>query len=596
MAQPRTVPETGRESRAAIVVPIYNEDPHDVFMRINAVHDSLRRTDHAHRFDIFVLSDSTDAETWIAEELAWHELCRKVDGFGRIFYRHRTRNIRRKSGNIADFCENWGAYYEYMVVFDADSLMEGETLAEMVDLMDAHPQVGLIQVPPVPVGQQTVFARLQQFAASLYGPVYATGIAFWYLGDSSYWGHNAIIRTRAFIDHCGLPDLPGKEPLGGEILSHDFVEAALLRRAGWEVWMVPELQGSYEETPPTLIDHAMRDRRWCQGNLQHARLVFTKGLHAVSRIHLAHGVMSYASSPLWLLFLIVAGVEALRQTRAEPIYFLGDSIFPAWPPSYTMEATVLLAITLTGLYTPKVLGLILTLRDPASGKMHGGLIRATFSMVLESLVSVLLAPILMLFQTRFVLSTLAGRTVSWNPQRRDADHTSLPDAFAAHGWQTAIAAAIGWVTWTYVPIFFWWLTPVLAGPILAIPISMLSSRRLVGGWLRRRRLLAVPAETSPSGVLRDFDQIRAAEPAIGDGNTLVQKAFTDAFVNTLHVSLQLPVNRPRSERHYLAFLAQRLREEGVASLNPDEVKALLGDPDSMLATYSSVSDHAVDTR
>jgi hypothetical protein len=192
----------------------------------------------------------------------------------------------------------------------------------MVRLMENHPRVALIQTPPVPVNRESLFARILQFAGSLYGRMFTAGLNYWQLGESNYWGHNAIIRIQPFLDHCGLPKLPGREPFGGEILSHDFVEAALLRRAGWEVWLAYDLEGSYEEIPPTLIDYAKRDRRWCQGNLQHLRLAFRTGFNALSRLHFLMGVMSYAASPLWLLFLIATGVDAYLQTQQELVYFL----------------------------------------------------------------------------------------------------------------------------------------------------------------------------------------------------------------------------------------------------------------------------------
>ena len=252
-------------ARTVLVVPVYNENAREVFARIQAMQESLCEAGAADSFDFFVLSDSTDQSCRAAEEAAWRRLRRQVPS-ARIFYRHRAQNIAHKSGNIADFCRNWGGMYEYMVVLDADSLMTGSTLARLVRLMDANPRAALIQVPPLLVGGQSLFARSQQFASWAYGRMHAAGLAKLQGPDGNYWGHNAIIRLRPFADHCGLPVLPGRPPLGGEIMSHDFVEAALLRRAGWEVWMAPDLHGSYETSPPTLIDHLKRDRRWCQGN------------------------------------------------------------------------------------------------------------------------------------------------------------------------------------------------------------------------------------------------------------------------------------------------------------------------------------------
>ena len=198
-----------------------------------------------------------------------------------------------------------------MVVLDADSLMSGETLARLVRLMEAHPEVGVIQTAPRVVRARSLFARVQQFASRLYGPMFAAGMHYWQLGDSPYWGHNAILRVAPFMEHCSLPRLSGRPPFGGDILSHDFVEAALLGRAGWSVWLAFDLSGSYEETPGSLLEEMQRDQRWCQGNLQHLRLLFTEGLSTAHRALFLNGIFSYISAVLWLGFLVASTSEAV---------------------------------------------------------------------------------------------------------------------------------------------------------------------------------------------------------------------------------------------------------------------------------------------
>ncbi|MEZ5502478.1 MAG: glucans biosynthesis glucosyltransferase MdoH [Halioglobus sp.] len=365
------------DARTAILMPIYSEDPDRVFAGVRAIWRSLEKTGKAETFDFFILSDTRDVDTWIREETEWYRLCNETGAHGRIFYRNRKDNTARKSGNIADFVERWGANYRYMIVLDADSIMAGDTLVKMVRLMEANPDTALIQAPPLPVNRETLFARILQFASTAYGPLFTAGASFWQLGDSNFWGHNAIIRIAPFAAHCGLPKLPGREPFGGEILSHDFVEAALLRRAGWRVWLAYELRGSYEELPPTLIDFAKRDRRWCQGNLQHFRLIGARGWHPVSRLHFAMGVMSYLSSPLWMIFLLVTGLEAYYQTQAIPDYFFRNHFGPVWPVSFTVEMKVVLMFTLAMLFLPKVMALILILIDPAQRRAFGGIFHAT---------------------------------------------------------------------------------------------------------------------------------------------------------------------------------------------------------------------------
>ncbi|WP_313285080.1 glucans biosynthesis glucosyltransferase MdoH, partial [Stutzerimonas kunmingensis] len=310
------------EARTALVMPIANEDVPRVFAGLRATYESLLATGEIEHFDIFVLSDSNDPDTCVAEQKAWVELCRAVDGFGHIFYRRRRRRVKRKSGNIDDFCRRWGSSYRYMVVLDADSVMSGECLTSLVRLMEANPNAGIIQTAPKASGMDTLYARLQQFATRVYGPLFTAGLNFWQLGESHYWGHNAIIRVKPFIEHCALAPLPGTGSFAGAILSHDFVEAALMRRAGWGVWIAYDLPGSYEELPPNLLDELKRDRRWCHGNLMNFRLFMVRGVHTVHRLVFLTGVMSYLSAPLWFLFLLLSTGLLAIHTLMEPEYFL----------------------------------------------------------------------------------------------------------------------------------------------------------------------------------------------------------------------------------------------------------------------------------
>ena len=580
----------GMPSATALVMPVYNEDPERVVAGLRATLESLCEQKTGGRFDLYILSDTTDPEVWLAEELAWSRLNREFAGRVDVFYRHRPRNLARKSGNISDFCESWGYRYEYMIVLDADSVMSGDCLTRLVRRMDRNPQVGLIQVPPVPVLRESLFARSQQFASSVYGPPFAAGLAYWLEGDSNYWGHNAIIRVRPFVEHCGLPVLPGREPFGGEILSHDFVEAALLRRAGWEVWLADDLGGSFEEPPPTLIDHAKRDRRWCQGNLQHIAVLAARGLRPLSRLHLGMGVMSYLSSLLWLLLLVLSGLEALRQAQTEHSYFIEGDLFPNWPVSYEFEATTLLAITLAILYLPKLLGYFTLFGERRRLIAHGGAVKAFISVVLESLMSILLAPILMLFQSGFIVSILAGRSVRWAAQRRDDEETSWRQAIGAHWSHTLIALSAGTASYLYIPDFFLWLTPVLAGPALSIPLSRFTSRVDVGRRLRDWGIFLTPCESDPPRVLQLLarnmsDRVPAVVPEAAT-SSLFEQAIADPFMNALHRTLLERQPRAKSERLRLDGLIARLQENGPQSLSREEKRDLLCDPTSMATLHA----------
>ncbi len=567
------------QARTAILMPIYNEDTARVFAGIRAIWRSLQETDNACLFDFFILSDSRDVVTWCREESEWRQLCNEWHADGRIFYRNRSNNVARKSGNIADFVRNWGAAYRYMIVLDADSIFAGTTMQRMVRMMEAQPDTALIQAPPVPVNKDTLFARILQFASTAYGPIFSAGASFWQLGDSNFWGHNAIIRIAPFAAHCGLPNLPGREPFGGEILSHDFVEAALLRRAGWRVWLAYELEESYEEVPPTLIDYAKRDRRWCQGNLQHTALIHAHHFHPMSRLHFAMGVMSYLAAPLWFLFMLIVCVDAyLQAAQTGPVYFvhmLTNTLVPTWPVSYAVQMEVVLVFTLAMLFLPKLMALILIGVSEGKRRAFGGIVRATVSTLLETLFSILLAPVLMLFQIRFVLSILLRHNIVWSAQQRADRLTSFADAVAAHGIQTLIGVGAGVVTWLYVPDYFWWFLPVLCGILAAIPLSMLSSSATLGKAARRLGLFLTPAETQPSAVLQylQAEQSAAAMRHVGAVDVL-----RDPAILTLHCALLPEQLFSLRQQHHAQGILYKLMDEGIDAVEAHELRLLFSHP------------------
>jgi membrane glycosyltransferase len=504
-------PANGGRARTALLVPIYNEDAAEVFARIRAMRDSLREAGADGEFEFFVLSDSTDADCGAAEETAWRQ-ARHDNAGPPVFYRHRADNAGHKSGNIADFCRNWGGRYDYMVVLDADSLMTGGTLVRLVRLMDANPRTALIQATPLLIGGDSLFARSQQFASWVYGRMYAAGLAKMQGPDGNYWGHNAIIRIQPFMEHCGLPILPGRPPLGGEIMSHDFVEAALLRRAGWEVWMAPELAGSYEASPPTLIDHLKRDRRWCQGNLQHIKLLFAQGLRMPSRFHLAFGAMSYLSSPIWLMLIILFSAHAFQVDRA-PVTYVGRHPVLAWPISHTVAFVSIAVAALTMLYLPKVIAMAVLLSDRDARRAHGGARGLLLSVFIESVLSTLVAPVFMLSHSWFVLNILAGRRTRWGAQLRGGNGIGLGNAVAAFAPHTVIAAGFGALAWTWTPADFWWYLPLLAGLGTAILFAWLTSLPAAGAAARRAGLFLVPSETAGLAIVRRADQLIAERAA-----------------------------------------------------------------------------------
>jgi membrane glycosyltransferase len=575
----------------AVIMPIANEDVSRVFEGLRVIFRSVQETRQLGHFDFFILSDSNQPNQWIQEEVAWIELCKQVGGFGKIFYRKRRQAINRKSGNVADFLRRWGRNYRYMVVLDADSLMTGQALVRLVALMEKNPAVGIIQTAPRIVNGRTLYGRLQQFANRLYSPLYLAGLNYWQQHDGNYWGHNAIIRVQPFMDYCCLPDLPGREPFGGRILSHDFVEAALMRKAGWQVWIAPEIEGSYEEGPPTLIDNAKRDRRWCQGNMQHNWLLFTRGFRPVNRVHLLMGIMGYVASPLWLLFLLLSSINVLG--------IVTSGGFPLLPEAYTSvfgyvievpEALTLFVFTMLMLFLPKALSAIVALGDREVTADFGGPSCLVASALLETAVSALVAPISMIFNSKFVLFSLLGQGVSWIAQRRGAgeDDTDWREAILTHAGHTAIGLVWGVSAFILLPPFFWWLSPVLLGLVFSIPLSIFLSKVSFGSAAWRLGLFLTPEESRPTYELKRLRQnlaecykhLRPIEPLRDDYGLL--QAVLDPYVNAVHVSL-LRQRRPSEEsREYFLHLRQRLLAEGPAGLTAKEKMALLLDADSLI--------------
>ena len=484
------LPET---ARTAIVMPICNEDVARVIAGLRATYESVDRTGELAQFDFYILSDSSQSDVRSAELAAWAALCRDVGGFGRIFYRHRRRRVKRKSGNLDDFCRRWGKNYRYMLVLDADSVMSGACVTNLVRLMESNPGSGIIQTAPVAAGRDTLYSRVQQFSTRVYGPLFTAGLHYWQLGESHYWGHNAIIRIAPFMQHCALSALPGRGSLAGDILSHDFVEAALMRRAGWAVWIAYDLEGSYEEMPSSLLEELKRDRRWCHGNLMNFRLFTARGMHPVHRAVFATGVMAYLSAPLWLLFLALSTLLLAMQTLTDPQYFLQPrQLFPIWPEWHPEKALALFTATATLLFLPKLLGVLLACVKNA--RQFGGALRLLASMLLEMLFSMLLAPVRMMFHARFVAAAFLGWALHWkSPPRGDAQ-THWAEALGKHGADMLLGAAWATGVWLLNPAFLPWLLPIAGGLMLSAPLSILSSRVALGRWCRVANLFVIPEE------------------------------------------------------------------------------------------------------
>jgi membrane glycosyltransferase len=554
----------------AIVVPVYNEEVGRVTQGIANMWRSLEKTGQLEHFDFYICSDSTDADHWVEEECAWLALCQKLNAFGKIFYRKRRHRINGKSGNVADFCRRWGKRYRYMIVLDADSVMIGPTLVRLVRAMEANPTAGIIQTQPYMVLGHSLFRRILQFSGRVYGGLFSQGCSMAQMASGSYWGHNAIIRVAPFIEYCDLPLLPVPDPGKRHVLSHDTVEAALMRRAGYGVWIAYEEPGSYEEGPPNLSDMLTRDRRWCAGNLQHFWFLFARGIEMGSRLQIWIGLMGYLCSPLWLTFLIAGSIGAYFRMR-----FLTLSADPEDLSAATASTGgPLLVLTLCLLFIPRLLGVLTTLPH---ARQFGGAFRLLISALLENVMSFLMAPVLMMFHTLFVLMTVFGIQIKWNPQNRADTGLSFTHCLKLYGWLTCL----GFLTYPLANAFLGhaalWLFPIWAGWILAPLLAWITSGRGLGLLLKKCGLFVTPEEAEPPTELLGLDNDE--EPS---SSPLWVQALLSPYVQAVHLLLvRQGSSGGGNPVESLAALRERLIRDGPDAVNPKERLRLLWNGDTV---------------
>jgi membrane glycosyltransferase len=482
-------------TRTAIIMPICNEDVRTVFAGLRATCESVALTKHVQAFDVFVLSDSNDVAIQKAERAAWEELRSQLASQPdqpqiEVYYRLRKRRTDRKSGNVADFCRRWGKDYRYMVVLDADSVMSGDCLVSMVKLMEANPTAGIIQTATQAIGHVTLHARAQQFASRVTGRLFTLGMQFWQMGESHYWGHNAIIRVEPFMEHCALARIAGTGGMSGSIMSHDFVEAALMRRAGYHVWLVADLVGSYEQQPSDLLAELQRDRRWCQGNLQNSRLIAEPGIHPVHRSMFATGAMAYLSAPLWLGFM----------TLGTALWLSGSPMIANWM-LLPGELVALWVWTLCMLFLPRILGLAAVLLNRQQ-QAYGGTVSLLRSALLETLIALLQAPVRMLAHSLFVVVALTGLKLEWKSPPREAAAVPWRYALAQLAPMSLVIAVLAGGVAMIDPLALVWLLPVGLPLLLSIPMTVVTSRVGLGTAMRAQNYLLIPEETKSPTVLR----------------------------------------------------------------------------------------------
>ncbi|MFN3526035.1 MAG: glucans biosynthesis glucosyltransferase MdoH [Paracoccus sp. (in: a-proteobacteria)] len=587
-----TTPEGPNDARLAVVMPVYHEDAAASIGLLVALARELAAEGMAGRTEIYVLSDTRDPAIAVQETLAL-AAARPLSPLP-IHYRRRASNEDRKSGNIAEFLRRWGGRFDQIVVLDADSVMTGATIRALSARMQADPDLGLIQTMPMLVGGETILARQTQFAGRVYGPMIARGVSAWSGNTGNYWGHNAIIRVEAFAGACGLPRLPGRPPFGGTILSHDFVEAAALCRAGWKVRLDHDLRGSYEGCPPTLLDMAARERRWAQGNLQHLRLLTMRGMRGVSRAHFIIGVMSFLMSPIWLALILVGLVLSATVLLSTPEYFPNAyQLFPEWPVFDSRRMLWLFITAMTLLLLPKFIATFRAWLRPLA-RNSGGHVRIFASAIFETILSALIAPVQMLVQTRQIFEILQGRDSGWNAQIR-AGHMPGWGVVLRHHWaHVALGLGTLFVLWQFSPPQLIWLSPIIAGLILSPLTTRLSASPVLGRWTRMRGLLVTPEERDPPAILTEAAAIARALPTPVTGREAVLRLGRDAELMGQHLSA-LPAT-PEDLPTPLALLRvtaaakishARSQSEALDFLDPAETDALVADR-NLLASWSAL--------
>lgn len=576
------------DTKTAIIMPVYNEDPSMTCAALQAMGEAIDGLGEAAAFEIFILSDTTNPEVWVKEAACFDMLRSALSGKMPVWYRRRSKNVGRKAGNLREFTETWGGRYDHMLVLDADSLMSAQTVISLARRMQAEPKLGILQTVPVLMGGSTVFSRIQQFAGRVYGPVIARGVAAWQGRDGNYWGHNAIIRMPAFAACCGMPELPGRMPFGGHVLSHDFVEAALIRKGGYQVRMDTDLGGSWEGSPQTLLDLAARDRRWAQGNLQHGKILGARGLTWSNRAHFMIGIGSYVMSSVWLVMLIIGGLLTAQTLLFGQTYFDTErQLFPKWPIFDSVRMIWLLVLAMVMLFLPKIVGTIRAILVPEIRRSFGGARQVLAGMGTEVVLSALLAPVLMFFQVQQLIEILSGRDSGWSAQSRDAEDMAWGTAIANHASQVILGLAMFAASVVYAPNLLVWLAPVFLGLILSPVLS-----RFTGRVINRAPFtaLSIPEDLNPPAAAQRAGALRADYQAVAAVTPLA--LLQDPLMAQRHIASLphrvTPVGQG-AEEVTLDMVTARAKldhatdaESAIESLQKGEMVEFLGSPDLLL--------------
>ena len=509
----RTARDPDIGTKVAIVYPVYHEDVARVAAGMATTWESLanRHPEFARHFHMFLISDSRLPEYALAEEAAVHELSRSFPE-ARFYFRRRAINANAKLGNVEDFCRRWGSDYRYMLVMDADSVMDGDAVVALLRMMEGNDRIGILQTNPKPALRQSLFGRMQQFSARLFGSVFAYSLQVMYMGNASYIGHNALIRLQPFIEHCFLPNLSGPKPWGGKPMSHDIVESAMMARAGYEVWFLPEIEGSYEEVPANIVGFLIRERRWMQGNLQHLRFLFMPGLRSIHRETFLNGSLGYIAAPLWAIFLVLSTAWMLN-FMANGLSALQDLAGLQVPMFFLMSSGLIF------LFLPRLIALAVFI-DRRYAWQYGGKAKLVISVLLETAFSIIFSPIIMISVTRFLWFWVKRKSISWGNQDRGDAPLPWRQCLQHFSWVSAIGLTalylmqrgignippnLGLIMetmsdgWAKAEYLLYAYAPILLGFIGSIWIVRVTS--LTFPAVRRARIFCIPEEIDTPAVL-----------------------------------------------------------------------------------------------
>jgi membrane glycosyltransferase len=457
----------------AIAMTVRNEALAPVLVRLLGLLDALAAVCSAWNVTACVLSDTIDPAAVRAEEHALAALSHADRA--RIRYRRRADNAGFKAGNIMAFLDHHAAGFDLMLVLDADSSMSAAAVLRLARAMQADPHLGIVQHLTVGAPATSPFPRLFQFGMRAGMRSWAAGQDWWQGDEGPYWGHNAMIRIAPFRAHARLPLLPG----GRHILSHDQVEAALLRAAGWGVRVLVDEDGSSEAFPPALPEHLGRELRWLSGNLQYGHLLRLAGLRPMGRWQFAQAMLLFAGAPFYVVFLLGAATAAATDRV---------SAFPVC-------AALALTVAWSGaLYAPKLLGYLEVLISRTKRIRYGGGGKFLAGVVVETVFTLTYDAIGPVSKTAAIVRLVFGARTGWAAQNRSDRGVGWGEATRLCWWHTLLGIAVFMAFACAGGRAVLWALPFAGGLLIAVPFAVVTADRRVGRWLRRHGIGAVPEE------------------------------------------------------------------------------------------------------